>query len=222
MTRFLDILFSFLALVILLPFLLPVCLVLLLTGEHHVLYFQSRVGRGGRDFAVWKFATMLKNSPQLPGGILTQNVDPRVLPVGRFLRKTKINELPQLVNILIGQMSFVGPRPQVRQHYELYAETVKSEIDRLLPGLTGVGSVVFRDEEAILDRVGGDRDLFHDTVITPYKGELEVWYTRHHSLLVYCALIILTAWTILRPGSKAHRKMLPDLPEPPAELSMLR
>jgi lipopolysaccharide/colanic/teichoic acid biosynthesis glycosyltransferase len=203
---------------ILLPFMIPIMIGLKLTGEHYIFYLQPRVGLGGREFLVLKFATMLKNSPNLPGGVLTQKNDPRILPMGNFLRKTKINELPQLINIFIGQMSFVGPRPQAKRHYELYSMTVRKEIDKIRPGLTGIGSVVFRDEEAILNRVVGDRDHFHDTIIAPYKGELEVWFTMHRNIWIYFALIILTAWSVIKSNSRLHFKLFTSLPPVPAEL----
>ena len=216
--RFFDFLMSSVAMITLLPFMLPIMIGLKLTGEHFIFYFQPRVGRGGLDFNVIKFATMLKNSPNLPGGVLTQKNDPRILPMGKFLRKTKINELPQLVNIFLGQMSFVGPRPQARRHYDLYSVEVKAKIDLVPPGLTGIGSVVFRDEEAILDGVPGDRDHFHDTVVAPYKGNLEAWWTENRGLENYFKLIFLTAWSLIRPRTSAWKKWFAGLPEPPAEL----
>ncbi len=221
MARLFDIIFSLIAMVILFPFMLPIMIALKLSGEHYVFYLQPRVGKGGRDFRVFKFATMLKDSPNLPGGVLTQKRDPRILPMGNFLRKTKINELPQLMNIFIGQMSFVGPRPQARRHYELYGPEVRQAIDLLRPGLTGIGSVVFRDEESMLDKVSGDRDHFHDTVIAPHKGELEVWYTRHQGLGSYFALVFLTALAVAKPSSDLYRRIFKDLPRPPAELAAL-
>ena len=216
--RFFDILFSFTASVVLFPFMLPIMLALKLTGEHYIFYLQPRVGRGGRDFSVFKFATMLKNSPNMPGGYLTQKNDPRILPMGRFLRKTKINELPQLINIFLGQMSFVGPRPQARVHYELYNDKVKKAIDQGPPGLTGIGSVVFRDEEAILEEIPEHRDTFHDTVVAPYKGELEVWWTSHRTLGNYFKVIMLTAWALVRPRTKAWKTWFKDLPPVPEKL----
>lgn len=213
-----DFALSLVAIAVLTPFMVPVAIGLLLTGEHRVFYLQKRVGRGGRDFNVLKFATMLKDSPNLPGGVLTQKDDPRILPMGRFLRKTKINELPQLVNILLGQMSFVGPRPQARRHYELYSAEVRRRIDAVRPGLTGIGSIVFRDEESMLDGVRGDRDEFHDTVIAPYKGELEIWYTEHRNPRTYLLIILLTAAAIVSPGSRLYEKCFPDLPRPPEAL----
>lgn len=218
MIRSFDLLLSFLAMVVLAPFMIPIMIGLKLTGEHDIFYLQNRVGRGGKDFKVFKFATMLRNSPSLPGGVLTQKKDPRILPLGGFLRKTKINELPQLINILLGEMSFVGPRPQARAHYELYSPVVKQAIDGVPPGLTGIGSVVFRDEEAMLDDVEGDRDLFHDTVIAPYKGELEVWFVAHRNLYTYFMLAFLTAWAVIIPKSRAYKHVFKTLPVPPQAL----
>jgi lipopolysaccharide/colanic/teichoic acid biosynthesis glycosyltransferase len=212
---------SSLAIFVLFPFMLPIMIALKLTGEHHVFYMQTRVGKAGQDFQVFKFATMLKDSPNLAGGILTQKNDPRILPMGNFLRKTKINELPQLYNIFLGNMSFVGPRPQARRHYELYSEAVKCEIDELIPGLTGIGSIVFRDEETMLDQVQGDRDNFHDMVIAPYKGELEVWYARNKSLAKYFALILLTALSVVKPRSDIYKRIFRDIPKAPSDLLAL-
>ncbi len=205
--RFFDVTFALLGLVISLPIVVPVMLILKLTGEHYIFYLQPRVTRQGREFRVVKFATMLKESPNMPGGFLTQKSDPRILPFGRFLRKTKINELPQLVNILIGQMSFVGPRPTVRRHFELYSKEVRKVILSMPPGLTGIGSLVFRDEEGVLDRLGGDRKHYHDEVIAPYQN-----------LFTYFALIVLTFWALFRPRTKIYRRIFRDLPPPPPEL----
>ena len=143
MTRFFDILFSGIAIIILLPFMIPIMIGLILTGEHDIFYKQERIGKGGKTFGVLKFATMLRNSPNMAGGVLTQKNDPRILPMGKFLRKTKINELPQLVNIFIGQRSVIGPRPQALRHYDLYSAEVKSAFNTVAPGLSGLGSVAF-------------------------------------------------------------------------------
>jgi lipopolysaccharide/colanic/teichoic acid biosynthesis glycosyltransferase len=220
MTRFFDIVFSFIAMVVLLPFMIPITIGLKLTGEHYIFYLQPRVGKGGKVFNVFKFATMLKDSPNLPGGFITQAKDPRIMPMGNFLRKTKINELPQLMNIFVGQMSFVGPRPIVAKHLALYPEATRKAILSMKPGLTGIGSLVFRDEEGVLDRAGIDRKRLHDSVIAPYKGELEIWYEKHRSLGVYFALIFLTAWSVIRPRSEVYRRFFRDLPEAPQELRM--
>lgn len=217
MIRFFDILFSGIAIIILLPFMIPIMIGLKLTGEHDIFYKQERIGKGGKPFGVFKFATMLRNSPNMHGGVLTQKNDPRILPMGKFLRKTKINELPQLVNIFIGQMSVIGPRPQAKSHYDLYSDEVKAAIDTVAPGLSGLGSVAFRDEEDMLNAVE-DRDHFHDTIIAPYKGALEVWFVQHRSVGVYFKLIWLTVLAVLKPSSKAWRTAFKHLPTVPAEL----
>jgi lipopolysaccharide/colanic/teichoic acid biosynthesis glycosyltransferase len=197
---------------------IPVIIGLKLTGEHYIFYLQPRIGKGGKEFNIIKFATMLKNSPNMPGGVLTQKDDPRILPMGRFLRKTKINELPQLLNILVGQMSFIGPRPQARQHYDLYVDEIKEVINRMPPGLSGIGSIIFRNEEAVLDQAIGDRDSFHDTIIAPYKGLLEIWYCNHRCLWVNLLLIVITGWMLFRPKSSIYFYLFKDLPILPIEL----
>ncbi len=219
MTRIFDIFFSFLAIAVLLPFMLPIMIALKLTGEHYIFYLQPRVGKGGKDFKILKFATMLKDSPNLAGGFITQKRDPRILPMGNFLRKTKINELPQLLNIFIGQMSFVGPRPIVRAHIELYGEEEKAAVLSQTPGLTGIGSLMFRDEEGLLDRLGGDRKYYHDMIIAPYKGQLELWYASHKSIWLYFSIILLTAWAVIRPNSKSVLGLFRKLPPPPSALA---
>ena len=220
MIRFLDVFFAILGLLVLGVFMLGATAINLCTGEHKILYKQNRVGKGGADFKLYKFATMLENSPNLAGGLVTAVNDPRVLPFGRFLRRTKVNELPQLFNILKGDMSFVGPRPQTRQHYSLYSDEQKRVIDAPGPGLTGVGSLFFRNEEQMLVDCGGDPILFHDEVVTPFKGDLEVWYAQHVSVGMYLKIIYLTAATII------NRKLntlayFEGLPTPPPELMMV-
>lgn len=217
MTRFFDILFSGIAIVIFFPFMLPIIIALKLTGEHDIFYKQIRVGKGGKDFGLLKFATMLRDSPNLPGGLYTSKNDPRMLPMGKFLRKTKINELPQLINIFIGQMSIIGYRPTVRQHYEAYPEQFRSKLVNSRPGLSGIGSIVFRNEEELLQQFT-DKKSFHQNVINPYKAELEAWYTEHQNLYTYFKLIFMTVDAVLHPDSKKWRTAFKDLPPVPSEL----
>jgi lipopolysaccharide/colanic/teichoic acid biosynthesis glycosyltransferase len=217
MIRFFDILFSGLAIIIFFPFMIPIIIALKFTGEHFVFYTQSRIGKHGRPFKILKFATMLKDSPGLPGGLITAPDDPRLLPLGKFLRKTKINEIPQILNIFIGQMSVVGYRPFAEQHYVLYSDKVKTRINRIRPGLTGIGSVVFRDEEEILHSVR-DRDYFHDKIITPYKGLLECWYVEHQNIRNYFLLIFCTVCSVLNIKKNIWQKLFTGLPEMSLEL----
>jgi len=211
--RGLDLALSAAALVVLAPLWLPVCLALALTGEHCVFYFQKRIGRHNRPFNIWKFATMLKNSPNMSGGLHTTRLDPRVLPLGRFLRMTKINELPQLVNILLGDMAIVGPRPLVDKTFDPYPEEVKRTIYAIRPGLTGIGSIVFRDEERLLSECGMPPAQFYAEYIAPAKGALELWYQRHVSLRTDLLLIFLTTWVILFPNSHLLHRLFRDLPQ---------
>jgi len=217
MIRFFDIFFSGLAMLILLPFMLPIMIALKLSGEHYIFYRQRRVGRYGRDFDLFKFATMLLDSPNLPGGLYTDKNDPRFLPMGKFLRKTKINELPQLINIFIGQMSIVGFRPTVRQHFEGYPDYAKEKLFSAVPGLTGIGSVAFRNEEEILQNFA-DKRAFHQNVIAPYKAALECWYVDHSGLFNYFKLILLTAVSVLNPSASNWETWFKELPPVPAEL----
>jgi lipopolysaccharide/colanic/teichoic acid biosynthesis glycosyltransferase len=218
MTRFFDLLFSSIAIILLFPFMLPIMIALRLTGEHHIFYQQPRMGRNGNEFKVLKFATMLKDSPNMTGGFITQKDDPRVLPMGAFLRKTKINELPQLVNVFLGQMSLVGPRPVVATHLENFPIGAREAIKSMRPGLTGIASLVFCDEEGILDRMTGDRKYNHDCIIAPFKGELELWYKSHRSLRLYFSLLFRTALSVLLHGASRGLPAFKDLPEVPKEL----
>lgn len=217
MQRLLDIVFSGLALLVLLPLLLPVMLVLRLSGEGEVFYVQERIGWGGKSFGLYKFATMLKSSPSLGTGTVTVKGDPRVLPVGRFLRKTKINELPQLLNIFKGDMSIVGPRPQTRRCFDAFPASSKAEIIKVRPGLSGVGSIVFRDEEELM-HASQNPEQFYDEVIMPYKGALEEWYVANAGLRTYLGCIVVTAWVVLIPGSNLVWRVFRGLPTPPPQL----
>jgi lipopolysaccharide/colanic/teichoic acid biosynthesis glycosyltransferase len=221
MQRLLDILFSALALVVLSPLLLPIALALRLTGEGEVFYVQSRVGRGGKPFGLYKFATMLKNSPNLATGTVTVKDDPRVLPLGRFLRKTKINELPQLLNIFLGDMSVIGPRPQTQRCFDAFPANSQHEIMKVRPGLSGIGSIIFRAEEDLM-HASSEPEKFYDTVIMPYKGRLEEWYVSHQGLRTYLLSILATAWVVLFPESSIAWRAFPDLPRPPPELASLQ
>ena len=211
--RLLDIVLSFVALCVLLPVFIIVMIALLLTGEHEVFYFQKRVGKNAQPFYIWKFATMLKNSEKI-GGSLTVRNDPRVTPVGRFLRKTKLNELPQIMNVLLGSMSVVGARPLLQSEYDAYSEDVQKKVYQSKPGITGIGSIVFRDEEKILSQGGNPKEIYK-TKISPYKGELEIWYQQNISFWVDIKIIILTFWVVIFPESELHYKWFKNLPQKP-------
>lgn len=212
--RLFDVLFAGFALLVLLPLLVPIMILLRFTGEGEVFYRQMRVGRGGKPFGLLKFATMLRDSPNMGTGTLTLANDPRVLPVGRVLRALKINELPQLVNIVRGDMSVIGPRPQTPRCFAVFPEESKRALHSVRPGLSGVGSIAFRAETQMLDDAE-NAEWFYDQVIMPYKGRLEEWYVRNQSLRIYFLLILMTVWVIIVPESRLLWKVFRDLPQPP-------
>ena len=217
MERFLDICFSGFALALLSPLLVPLALVLRFTGENEIFFLQERIGKGGAMFKLFKFATMLKDSPNIGTGTVTMKDDPRVLSVGKFLRKTKINELPQLLNIIYGDMSVIGPRPLTSQTFGSYFSSTQKTIKRVRPGLSGVGSIIFRGEEEIMHGASASVD-FYDNVIAPYKGSLEEWFVSNKGLYIYFLSIFVTVWAVLLPSTKIAWRVFKDLPEPPTEL----
>ncbi|MEZ7500384.1 sugar transferase [Flavobacterium sp. Arc3] len=211
-----DIALSSLLIVIFSPLLIPIIIGLRLTGEGYIFYKQERVGFKNKNFAILKFATMLKNSPNMTGGVLTTKKDPRITPMGGFLRKSKINELPQLFNIFLGDMSFVGPRPLMDVSFKTYSIQIQKEIYNVKPGLTGIGSIVFRDEEELITDAktrGEDIWDFYANKIYPFKGDLEIWYLSHHSFLVDLKIMLVTAWVILNSDSHLVYKTFKTLPK---------
>ena len=151
-------------------------------------------------------------------GTVTVKNDPRVLPVGAILRRTKINELPQLLNILFGHMSVIGPRPQDLRCFQAFPNSMQDVITSVLPGLSGIGSIVFRDEEELMDEAN-DPDTFYDQVIMPYKAELEAWFVENRGVRLYFKLIFLTVFAVLLPGRTDTWSWFEGLPEPPSQLA---
>ena len=218
MERFFDIFFSGLALLVLFPLLAPVVLILRFSGEGEIFFLQERIGKDGYSFKLYKFATMLKDSPNIGTGTVTMKDDPRVLPVGKFLRKTKINELPQLFNVFKGEMSIIGPRPQSPRNFLAFSEDVQKNIMRISPGLTGLGSIFFSDEESMLTS-SVNHDEFYDSVIMPDKGNLETWYVNHATILIDLKIVYLTVFKIIFPKLKLNlSKFFDGMPNPPKEL----
>ena len=211
--RIFDFTLSLIALIILSPFLIPVIILLRLTGEGYIFYYQRRIGYRNKYFDIIKFATMLKNSPNIGTGTITLRNDPRVTPMGNFLRKTKLNELPQIINVLKGDMSLVGPRPLVDNTFNAYPETIRYQVYNSKPGITGIGSIVFRDEEELVSAATIPPHDFYREVIAPYKGALELWYNKKKSFAVDLKIIFLTVWVILFPKSKLIHTVFKDLPE---------
>jgi lipopolysaccharide/colanic/teichoic acid biosynthesis glycosyltransferase len=218
MRRFFDIVLSGLALAILSPVLVAVILVLRCTGEREVFFLQERVGKKGKTFKLYKFATMLKDSPNTDTGTVTLKNDPRVLPIGRFLRKTKANELPQLINVFMGDISLIGPRPQTQRCFDAFPLESQKEIVKVRPGLSGIGSIFFRNEEDMLEQTGSAED-FYDKIIMPYKGKLEEWYVSNQSMKLYFALIISTVFVLVFGKVPFRASLFAEIPSVPSELT---
>lgn len=211
--RLLDIILSSIAIILLSPILIITIVILKLTGEGEIFYLQERIGYKNEIFSIYKFATMIKNSPNLGSGDVTLRDDPRVTKVGKYLRKTKLNELPQLFNVLNGDISIIGPRPLMKAGFDRYSQKFQNSVYNSKPGLSGIGSIVFRDEEKILtDSEMTPHDCYRK-IILPYKGELEIWYQTHCNLFLDFQLIFLTVWVILFPTSKLHERWFKDLPK---------
>lgn len=211
--RIIDLFLATIVLILLSPICISVMIILLLTGEHEVFYLQKRIGYKNKPFYIWKFATMQKNSPNIGTGEITLRNDPRVTRFGKFLRITKINELPQIINVFKGDMSIVGPRPLMGISFELYSDKVKNRIYNSKPGITGIGSLIFRDEEKLLSEAKDPREIY--ATIYPYKGELELWYNNNATTFTDIKIIFLTGWSLFFPHNNLTSKYFKNLPKKP-------
>lgn len=193
--RLFDIVFSFLGLIILLPFLLFISLLILFTSKGGIFYLQSRVGKNSKDFKIYKFRTMKPNSDRI--GLLTVgNKDNRITKVGFFLRKYKLDELPQLINVLIGDMSLVGPRPEVRKYVDLYNEE-QLKVLRVKPGITDYASIKYSNENEILAK-SLDPEKSYVEHIMPLKLYLNLKYIDEMSIKTDLKIIRDTIFKILK------------------------
>lgn len=220
--RFFDVVLSAIVLLLLLPIFIPLIFLLKLTGEGEVFYFQERIGKNKESFYVWKFATMLKDSLSMGSKTVTLKGDLRITPIGHFLRKSKINELPQVINVLIGNMSIVGYRPLIPPSFKKYTEEVQNIISKRKPGVTGIGSIIFRNESEVVE-IGSQKENIHPLefyrkYVYPYKGAVEVWYQANISFVTDILIILLTAWQIVFPHSNLLYKVFKTLPKRPKEL----
>ena len=213
MKRLFDILFSFIVLAAFSPLGIAIIIVLLFTGENKILYIQQRIGKNLEPFGLLKFASMLEKSPNIGAGDITLKNDSRVLPFGKFLRKTKLNEFPQFINVFIGEMSLVGPRPLVKNQYDMIPEDLQQKIKLLKPGITGIGSIIFRDEEIFLEDNNENSNEFYKIEIVPFKATLECWYEENMSFLIDALLIITTIIMVFFPDTKLHKHFFSGLPQ---------
>ena len=190
-----DIVVAFVGLLLLSPLLLLVALLITIDSRGPVFFRQERVGRDFRPFLIYKFRTMVQDASR-KGGSITFGLDPRITRVGRLLRKTKIDELPQLINVLRGEMSFVGPRPEVWQYVELFRQDYE-EILKVLPGITDLSSLRYRHEAEILGRSENPEDEYVRRVL-PEKIRLAKEYVRRSSLLFDVTIIFKTILTLFQ------------------------
>lgn len=205
------------------PLLIPIVIGLRLTGEGEVFYRQARIGYRRRHFGILKFATMLKDSPNIGTGDITMRNDPRVTPMGKWLRMTKLNELPQILNVLLGDMSLVGPRPLMQVSFDMYVPEVQAVVYESRPGVTGLGSLVFRDEENLVSAArdrGDDARRYYREVIYPYKGQLELYYRRERGLWTDLKILVGTALSIVSPRILWAERLFSGLPARPPELDV--
>jgi len=211
--RITDVILSSIAIILLSPILILIIIILKLTGEGEIFYLQERVGYKTRSFMIYKFATMVKNSPNIGAGDVTLRNDPRVTKAGKFLRESKLNELPQLFNIFMSDISVIGPRPLMRAGFNRYSLNFQNSVYNVKPGLTGIGSIVFRDEERILTESELTPHECYKEIILPYKGQLEMWYQSKRSFVLDSQLIFLTAWVIIFPETRIYESWFKDLPK---------
>ncbi len=211
MERTFDILFSLFALCLLSPIFFLIAICLRLSGEGEIFFIQERVGKNRKLFRLLKFATMLKNSPNLGTGTITIHDDPRILPFGRILRQTKVNELPQLWNVLVGDMSLIGPRPQTEDCFNDFDLESQRTITMVRPGLSGIGSIIFSNEELLLANDEEAKEIYV-TDIMPFKGLVERWFIERRGLKLYFLLIFLTVYVLVSNNRDILWKLFPDLP----------
>lgn len=200
--RIFDIVVSTLGLVVTAPLWGVFSILIYLQDYHSPFYIAPRVGRRGRMFKMIKLRSMIVNADK-SGVDSTSNNDNRITAVGQMVRRFKIDELPQLFNVLLGDMSMVGPRPQVKRGTDLYTDAEKHILD-VRPGITDFSSIVFSDEGAILSDKA-DPDTAYDQLIRPWKSRLCLLYVRQHTLLLDCKIIYLTALAIVsKPKALVH------------------
>jgi lipopolysaccharide/colanic/teichoic acid biosynthesis glycosyltransferase len=194
MIRFFDLLFSFLGLIILFPFFLLIGIAILIGSRGGIFYLQTRAGRNSRDFRLIKFRTMRTGSDKL-GGLTVGERDPRITGTGAFLRRYKLDELPQLLNVLKGEMSLVGPRPELRKYVDLYSEEQKKVLS-IRPGITDMASLKYINENEILG-ASADPERTYIEEIMPAKLELNREFLENPGLGNYFRITGLTLKKIL-------------------------
>ncbi|WP_234109064.1 sugar transferase [Chryseobacterium sp. R2A-55] len=195
MKRLFDIVFSCFGILILSPFFIIISIMILLDSKGGILYKQERTGKGGQIFRVLKFRTMRPDS-FAKGALTVGSRDPRITNVGYYLRKYKLDELPQLFNVLFGEMSFVGPRPEVKKYTDLYNEEQKKVLS-VVPGITDYASIKFRNENDLLSASENPEKLYIEEIM-PEKLELNLKYIGDHNVFKDIKIIFDTFYTIIK------------------------
>lgn len=193
--RFFDIILSFLGLLVLFPVFILIALLIKLDSRGEVFFRQTRIGLNGKSFRIHKFRTMVVDSEK--NSRLTVGQDARVTKIGYFLRKYKIDELPQLIDVFLGQMSLVGPRPEVQEFMDLYEDNIRQKILSVRPGITDKASIEMVDENEILGKYSDPRQAYID-VIMPIKAKYYIDYVNNRTFLGDIEIIISTILKIIR------------------------
>jgi lipopolysaccharide/colanic/teichoic acid biosynthesis glycosyltransferase len=197
--RWMDIIFSSLMLLLLSPLLFLIALAIRISSGKPVIFRQRRSGRGGRQFQLLKFRTMTVENTEGPR--LTRSGDSRVTPIGRWLRKSKLDELPQLMNVLRGDMSLVGPRPDLEEFWQRTTEPTRQAL-ALLPGITGAACLVFRNEESLLAQIApGQLFAFYVETLLPLKSQLDLDYAARATFFTDCGVLLRTITAAARTNS---------------------
>jgi lipopolysaccharide/colanic/teichoic acid biosynthesis glycosyltransferase len=188
--RAFDFTVALIALVVVSPILLTLAIIIKLTSEGPVFYRGVRIGLHGKPFRIFKFRTMVINAEKL-GGSATAEDDPRITPIGKFIRRTKLDEFPQFMNVLVGDMSLVGARPEVKKYVDMYTQEEKAILE-IRPGITDWASIWNSNEAAVLEG-STDPEKTYEELIRPTKLALQLFYARNHSLVVDIKILFHTA-----------------------------
>lgn len=194
MKRVFDILFSALGIVMFSPFYIIIAFFITMDSRGGIFYNQERIGKNGIPFKVFKFRTMYPNSFS-KGALTVGSRDPRVTCVGYYLRKYKLDELPQLFNVLLGSMSFVGPRPEVQKYTDMYSELEK-EVLNVKPGITDYASIIFRNENDLLAMADNPERMYIEEIM-PAKIKLNLKYIQDHNIFKDIRIIFQTLYAII-------------------------
>ena len=194
MKRLVDILLSLIGLLMLLPFFVVAAVAIVLDSKGGVFFLQTRVGKGNKDFKLFKLRTMGVNAERM-GQLTIGGNDSRITRVGQFLRRYKLDELPQLLNVLLGDMSLVGPRPEVRRYVDLYT-TEQQQVLSIKPGLTDYASIKYADESELLAKAENPEQFYIETVM-PDKLAINLKYIKSRSLAMDMGILFKTIGKIL-------------------------